>query len=203
MRAWLEQPHGRRHKAPPQPCVFTTTTAASISTSNSSVVNDPPAKTIVCVLKADERRFHGPWRSWLLVGRTRDRIRSRPGHRTRRSRTRPMQPAQGSMNHRSHPSTCIRCTSANASLPGVVLQGRVGRVMTTHPLNPRSEGGTTLPPVEQRHPPSSASEVASPAGGPTFGRFLKEMEYVDPPKMNPTEIANSKYSGLWRIKSFF
>ena len=24
MRAWLEQPHGRRHKAPPQPCVLTT-----------------------------------------------------------------------------------------------------------------------------------------------------------------------------------
>ena len=26
MRAWLEQPHGRRHKAPPQPCALTTTT---------------------------------------------------------------------------------------------------------------------------------------------------------------------------------
>ena len=25
MRAWLEQPHGRRHKAPPQPCALTTT----------------------------------------------------------------------------------------------------------------------------------------------------------------------------------
>ena len=24
MRAWLEQPHGRRHKAPPQPCALTT-----------------------------------------------------------------------------------------------------------------------------------------------------------------------------------
>ena len=27
MRAWLEQPHGRRHKAPPQPCVLTTSTS--------------------------------------------------------------------------------------------------------------------------------------------------------------------------------
>ena len=26
MRAWLKQPHGRRHKAPPQPCALTTTT---------------------------------------------------------------------------------------------------------------------------------------------------------------------------------
>ena len=25
MRAWLEQPHGRRHKAPPPPCALTTT----------------------------------------------------------------------------------------------------------------------------------------------------------------------------------
>jgi len=25
MRAWLEQPHGRHHKAPPQPCALTTT----------------------------------------------------------------------------------------------------------------------------------------------------------------------------------
>jgi len=24
MRAWLEQPHGRRHKAPPPPCTLTT-----------------------------------------------------------------------------------------------------------------------------------------------------------------------------------
>ena len=26
MRAWLTQPHGRRHKAPPPPCALTTTT---------------------------------------------------------------------------------------------------------------------------------------------------------------------------------
>ena len=26
MRAWLEQPHGRHHKAPPQPCALTTIT---------------------------------------------------------------------------------------------------------------------------------------------------------------------------------
>ena len=25
MRAWLEQPHGRHHKAPPQPCALATT----------------------------------------------------------------------------------------------------------------------------------------------------------------------------------
>ena len=30
MRAWLEQPHGRRHKAPPQPCVLTTSREAMI-----------------------------------------------------------------------------------------------------------------------------------------------------------------------------
>ena len=29
MRAWLEQPHGRRHKAPPQPCALTTKSAGS------------------------------------------------------------------------------------------------------------------------------------------------------------------------------
>ena len=29
MRAWLEQPHGRRHKAPPQPCALTTSTSIS------------------------------------------------------------------------------------------------------------------------------------------------------------------------------
>ena len=28
MRAWLEQPHGRRHKAPPQPCALTTKSAS-------------------------------------------------------------------------------------------------------------------------------------------------------------------------------
>ena len=35
MRAWLEQPHGRRHKAPPQPCALTTTISTTcISTMN-------------------------------------------------------------------------------------------------------------------------------------------------------------------------
>ena len=28
MRAWLEQPHGRRHKAPPQPCALNTTASS-------------------------------------------------------------------------------------------------------------------------------------------------------------------------------
>ena len=34
MRAWLEQPHGRRHKAPPQPCALTTSTSPRLSTGN-------------------------------------------------------------------------------------------------------------------------------------------------------------------------
>ena len=31
MRAWLEQPHGRHHKAPPQPCALTTTSTSARS----------------------------------------------------------------------------------------------------------------------------------------------------------------------------
>ena len=33
MRAWLDQPHGRHHKAPPQPCALTTTYFPGTSTS--------------------------------------------------------------------------------------------------------------------------------------------------------------------------
>ena len=31
MRAWLEQPHGRHHKAPPPPCALTTTSSVAAS----------------------------------------------------------------------------------------------------------------------------------------------------------------------------
>ena len=33
MRAWLEQPHGRRHKAPPQPCALTTKAISCLTSS--------------------------------------------------------------------------------------------------------------------------------------------------------------------------
>ena len=42
MRAWLEQPHGRRHKAPPQPCVLTTTRTGPTRTQK------PPSRPARC-----------------------------------------------------------------------------------------------------------------------------------------------------------
>ena len=48
MRAWLEQPHGRHHKAPPQPCALTTSRSASggvFRTAGARTGNSPPSSS--------------------------------------------------------------------------------------------------------------------------------------------------------------
>ena len=62
MRAWLEQPHGRRHKAPPQPCALTTRAGRHInefrfmSTRRSQGLQlGPPRNVITKVVVASAR----------------------------------------------------------------------------------------------------------------------------------------------------
>ena len=70
MRAWLEQPHGRRHKAPPQPCALTTTTNA-----NCKLLGDHEGDSLSCYQLAsqptgcDHQCYNGNWEGGMKEGR--------------------------------------------------------------------------------------------------------------------------------------
>ena len=58
MRAWLEQPHGRRHKAPPQPWAKVKITPVQkvslISCARPLVTTAPPSARGACLMAADQ-----------------------------------------------------------------------------------------------------------------------------------------------------
>ena len=63
MRAWLKQPHGRRHKAPPQPCALTATARRNPKT-NMMLVPYTTCTTIqhttTCILPHGTTRYATP-----------------------------------------------------------------------------------------------------------------------------------------------
>ena len=65
MRAWLEQPHGRHHKAPPQPCALTTTARECLSSQHTARERSKPKPSGVCglfaLLVAHNTRLGNPW----------------------------------------------------------------------------------------------------------------------------------------------
>ena len=58
MRAWLEQPHGRRHKASPQFCALTTSNAAAAAAAAASCFDYYFVETTLCIMHHHANHNH-------------------------------------------------------------------------------------------------------------------------------------------------